>query len=247
MSCAGILDRAAAGTGGPWWRGRRAAPQLADCASDDRSPAAMASSWKASSWNVRQHNPAAVHYCRDSSAGAMTIAASGHGARAVAGPACPRRDGLPIAGRGGPAARPHAVEDMLTWFANTERSQALSDGRSPFRHYPAGTALAEQPGPGYIALGASSVRRACVVSATNTAMFLFRLFGGAGLEDRSRLVSGRAVQRRRLALLAIHSLQHPRAVRRDTLIAWLWPEHDTDRARHLLGDSLSLLRNGRGA
>jgi DNA-binding SARP family transcriptional activator len=78
-------------------------------------------------------------------------------------------------------------------------------------------------------------------------MFLFRLFGGAGLEDGARLESGRAVQRRRLALLAIHSLQHPRAVRRDTLIAWLWPEHDTDRARHLLGDSLSLLRNGRGA
>ena len=77
-------------------------------------------------------------------------------------------------------------------------------------------------------------------------MFLLRLFGGASLEDGSRLLSGRAVQRRRLALLAILALEHPRAVGRDKLIAWLWPEHDTERARHLLRDSLYLLRNALG-
>jgi TolB-like protein/DNA-binding SARP family transcriptional activator/Tfp pilus assembly protein PilF len=77
-------------------------------------------------------------------------------------------------------------------------------------------------------------------------MFLLRLFGGASLEDATRLVSGRAVQRRRLALLAILALEHPRAVGRDKLIAWLWPEHDTERARHLLRDSLYLLRNALG-
>ena len=77
-------------------------------------------------------------------------------------------------------------------------------------------------------------------------MLLLRLFGGAGLEDTSGTVSGRAVQRRRLALLAILALEHPRPVSRDKLIAWLWPEHDTDRARHLLRDSLYLLRSTLG-
>jgi TolB-like protein/DNA-binding SARP family transcriptional activator/Tfp pilus assembly protein PilF len=77
-------------------------------------------------------------------------------------------------------------------------------------------------------------------------MFLLHLFGGASLTDGSRLLSGRAVQRRRLALLAILALEHPRAVARDKLIAWLWPEHDAERARHLLRDSLYLLRSALG-
>jgi DNA-binding SARP family transcriptional activator len=77
-------------------------------------------------------------------------------------------------------------------------------------------------------------------------MFLLRLFGGASLEDGSAPLSGRAVQRRRLALLAILALEHPRAVGRDRLIAWLWPEHETERARHLLRDSLYLLRSALG-
>lgn len=77
-------------------------------------------------------------------------------------------------------------------------------------------------------------------------MFLLRLLGGTSLEDGERLLSGRAVQRRRLAMLAILALEHPRGVGRDRLIAWLWPEHDTERSRHLLRDSLYLLRNGLG-
>jgi TolB-like protein/DNA-binding SARP family transcriptional activator/Tfp pilus assembly protein PilF len=77
-------------------------------------------------------------------------------------------------------------------------------------------------------------------------MLLLRLFGGAGLEDASGPVSGRAVQPRRLALLAILALEHPRVVSRDKLVAWLWPERETERARHLLRDSLYLLRNSLG-
>jgi len=73
-------------------------------------------------------------------------------------------------------------------------------------------------------------------------MLLLRLLGGASLAGESGPLSGRAVQRRRLALLAIFALEHPRPVSRDKLIAWLWPEHDTERARHLLRDSLYLLR-----
>ena len=74
-------------------------------------------------------------------------------------------------------------------------------------------------------------------------MLMLRLFGGARLEDASAPLNRRAVQRRRLALLAIIAVEHPRPVSRDKLIAWLWPEHDTERARHLLRDSLYLLRN----
>lgn len=77
-------------------------------------------------------------------------------------------------------------------------------------------------------------------------MFLLKLFGAPGLEDPSGPLTGRAVQRRRIALLAVLALEHPRAVTRDKLISFLWPEHDTDRARHLLRDSLYLLRGALG-
>ena len=77
-------------------------------------------------------------------------------------------------------------------------------------------------------------------------MVLLRLLGGANLEDESGPLSGRATQRRRLALLAILAIEHPRPVSRDKLVAWLWPEHDTERARHLLRDSLYLLRGTLG-
>lgn len=77
-------------------------------------------------------------------------------------------------------------------------------------------------------------------------MYLLHLFGGAGLSDPSGPLTGRAVQRRRIALLAILALEHPRPVGRDKLVAFLWPEHDTDRARHLLRDSLYLLRSRLG-
>jgi TolB-like protein/DNA-binding SARP family transcriptional activator/Flp pilus assembly protein TadD len=77
-------------------------------------------------------------------------------------------------------------------------------------------------------------------------MFRLRLFGGISLEGDSGPLIGRAVQRRRLALLAILALEHPRPVGRDKLTAWLWPENDTERARHLLRDSLYLLRNALG-
>lgn len=77
-------------------------------------------------------------------------------------------------------------------------------------------------------------------------MFLIRLLGGATIEDESGPLAGRAAQRRRIALLAIIALTHPRPVTRDKVIALLWPEHDTERGRHLLRDSLYVLRNTLG-
>lgn len=50
-------------------------------------------------------------------------------------------------------------------------------------------------------------------------------------------VTGRATQRRRIALLALLGAAGERGVSRDRLMALLWPEADADRARHLLSDS----------
>lgn len=73
-----------------------------------------------------------------------------------------------------------------------------------------------------------------------------RLLGGASIEGPAGPITGRAAQRRRVALLATLALTPDRPVSRDRLIALLWPESDTDRARHLLADSLYVLRSGLG-
>lgn len=48
---------------------------------------------------------------------------------------------------------------------------------------------------------------------------------------------GRATQRHRLALLALLSRAGPRGLTREKLIGYLWPDLESDRARHLLSDS----------
>jgi TolB-like protein/DNA-binding SARP family transcriptional activator len=77
-------------------------------------------------------------------------------------------------------------------------------------------------------------------------MHRFRLFGGASLEGTAGPVTGRAAQRGRLALLTLLALEHPRPLSRDKLSACLWPESDTERARHQLRDSLYVLRAALG-
>src|SRR5688572_18823211 len=77
-------------------------------------------------------------------------------------------------------------------------------------------------------------------------MIHLRLLGGAWLESSSGPVTGRAAQRQRVALLAQLAVAHPRPVTRDRLIADLWPESETEHARHLLRDSLYVLRSGLG-
>ncbi|MFI5233319.1 MAG: BTAD domain-containing putative transcriptional regulator [Gemmatimonadales bacterium] len=73
-----------------------------------------------------------------------------------------------------------------------------------------------------------------------------RLFGGLSLADETGPVTGRAAQRRRLALLAILAAARGRPVSRDKLVAFLWPEASGDRARHLLADSLYVIRGELG-
>jgi TolB-like protein/DNA-binding SARP family transcriptional activator/Tfp pilus assembly protein PilF len=69
-------------------------------------------------------------------------------------------------------------------------------------------------------------------------LFRLKLFGSASIEGPDGPVTGRAVQRRRLALLALLALARQRGLTRDRLIGYLWPDSDSERARHLLSDSV---------
>ncbi|HEX2078338.1 MAG TPA: hypothetical protein VHG08_11535, partial [Longimicrobium sp.] len=73
-------------------------------------------------------------------------------------------------------------------------------------------------------------------------MFILKVLGGAALERGGVPVTGRAVHRRRLALLALLAAARGRMVRRERIIGYLWPEHPGDAARHLLSESLYILR-----
>ncbi|HEX6370295.1 MAG TPA: BTAD domain-containing putative transcriptional regulator [Longimicrobium sp.] len=77
-------------------------------------------------------------------------------------------------------------------------------------------------------------------------MFVLKVLGGAALERGGVPVTGRAVHRRRLALLALLASARGRMVRRERLIGYLWPEHPGDAARHLLSESLYILRKAVG-
>jgi DNA-binding SARP family transcriptional activator/tetratricopeptide (TPR) repeat protein len=77
-------------------------------------------------------------------------------------------------------------------------------------------------------------------------MFRLKLLGGALIEGPAGPMSGRVAQRRRLALLACVAASRGRPISRDKLMALLWPEADPDRARHLLSDSIYLIRKELG-
>jgi DNA-binding SARP family transcriptional activator len=71
---------------------------------------------------------------------------------------------------------------------------------------------------------------------------LFRLeaFGGLTLTDEAGLPV--AIQRRRLALLALLATAGPRGLSRDRIVGFLWPESPTASARHSLDQLIHLLR-----
>ena len=77
-------------------------------------------------------------------------------------------------------------------------------------------------------------------------MFTLQLLGSAALDGPDGPVPGRAGQRQRVALLALLAVEHPRPLSRDKLVAYLWPESGTDDARHLLRESLYILRSALG-
>ena len=59
-------------------------------------------------------------------------------------------------------------------------------------------------------------------------------------------MAGRAAQRHRLALLALLAASGGGGVTRDKLTAYLWPEADEERGRHLLSNSVYMLRQALG-
>src|SRR5947207_15137270 len=58
-----------------------------------------------------------------------------------------------------------------------------------------------------------------------------RTFGGLTLSVGDEPTTGTLTQRRRLALLALLAVARDRGLTRDKILAYLWPESDSDRAR----------------
>ena len=77
-------------------------------------------------------------------------------------------------------------------------------------------------------------------------LFKIDLLGGATLQGSHGPPSGPVVQRRRLALLALLSVARDHGLSRDKTIAYLWPESPTARARHLLSESIYVIRKELG-
>ncbi|MFN8583157.1 MAG: BTAD domain-containing putative transcriptional regulator [Gemmatimonadaceae bacterium] len=71
---------------------------------------------------------------------------------------------------------------------------------------------------------------------------LLRLFGGASLECDGERMTGAAMQRHRLALLALLATSPAGTMSRERLMAMLWPESDHAEARHLLNVAVHALR-----
>lgn len=75
-----------------------------------------------------------------------------------------------------------------------------------------------------------------------SATLILKTFGGLTVEKDGAACTGAAAQRKHLALLALLAAAGERGVSRDKLVAFLWPERDTDSARHLLNQACYTLR-----
>jgi DNA-binding SARP family transcriptional activator len=77
-------------------------------------------------------------------------------------------------------------------------------------------------------------------------MLTLGTLGGVALFREGKPLGGRSSQRRRLALLAMLAVARDRGISRDKAISYLWPEHDTNRARHALSQLLYAIRRDLG-
>jgi DNA-binding SARP family transcriptional activator len=69
-------------------------------------------------------------------------------------------------------------------------------------------------------------------------MLRLRMLGGLSLARGEEPLTGVATQRRRLAIFALLAVAGAQGVSRDKLLAYLWPETDEERARHVLNQLL---------
>lgn len=67
-------------------------------------------------------------------------------------------------------------------------------------------------------------------------------FGGLALQTGDDMITGASTRRRRLALLALLAVARGRGLSRDKVHAYLWPERDTQHARHGLSQLLYFQR-----
>lgn len=72
-------------------------------------------------------------------------------------------------------------------------------------------------------------------------------FGGLNLLVGGQTMTGSATRRRRLALLALLAVARDRGLNRDKVQAYLWPESDTERARHGLNQLVYFQRRHLGS
>src|SRR6185295_2682384 len=77
-------------------------------------------------------------------------------------------------------------------------------------------------------------------------MLYLRTLGGLSLENGGRPIVGAPGQRSRIAILAVLSTAGDRSISRDRLLALLWPESDSERARGSLKQALYALRRDAG-
>ena len=73
-------------------------------------------------------------------------------------------------------------------------------------------------------------------------MLRLRTLGGLTIEDENGPLAGAIARKRSLALLALVGLGTEQGLSRDRVLAYLWPESDTDRARNNLKQTLFQLR-----
>jgi serine/threonine-protein kinase len=78
-------------------------------------------------------------------------------------------------------------------------------------------------------------------------MLRLRVFGGLTLARGEENLTGAVSQRRRLALLALLAVAQDTGISRDKLLAWLWPESEAERARHVLNQLLYAQRRQVGS
>jgi DNA-binding SARP family transcriptional activator/tetratricopeptide (TPR) repeat protein len=78
-------------------------------------------------------------------------------------------------------------------------------------------------------------------------MFRIRMLGGLSVTRSDGTGASVAVQRRRLALLALVASTGERGMSRDRLMSYLWPESDGESARHGLKQAIFALRREFGA
>ena len=77
-------------------------------------------------------------------------------------------------------------------------------------------------------------------------MYRLTLLGGVSLEGTDGPLSGRVVQRRQLALLAILACTPGRSLAREKAVGLLWPERPEEKARGLLADTAYVIRQTLG-